>query len=236
MPYSPQLAVVIPVYNEEASLPSLLKDWQAVFDSTNAPYTVILIDDGSRDNSLKLLQSLQQADPRLDVHTQKNAGHGPAILKGYRQAVTTAEWIFQIDSDHQLDTASFKTLWDHREQYDLLLAQRTDKNASFGRQCVSAISKGIVRLFFGRGLQDVNSPYRLMRASELQTALEKIPGDSFAPNVLLSAWFIAKKKHIFTTRTELRTAGNQRRSKMNRYFLNGAIQSALQTIRFRRQL
>lgn len=236
MPYNPDLAVVIPVYNEQDSLTELLRDWKTVFDSTGSPYTIILIDDGSKDNSLQLLKTLQQNDPTLDVHTQKNAGHGPAILKGYQLAVLTAHWVFQIDSDHQLDTAAFQTLWDNRNQYDLLLAQRTDKNATFGRQCVSGVSKFIVNLFFGRGIRDVNSPYRLMRAAELHRALERIPADSFAPNVLLSSWFIAEKKHIFTTRTDLRTAGTQRRSKMNRYFLKGAIRSALQTIQFRRQL
>jgi glycosyltransferase involved in cell wall biosynthesis len=235
MPYNPILAVVIPVYNEETSLTTLLNDWQAIFNATGIPYTIILIDDGSKDKSLQMLQTLQRSDPTLDVYTQTNAGHGPAILKGYRLAVKKAQWVFQIDSDHQLDTAAFKTLWAHREQYDLLLAQRTDKNASFGRQCVSGVSKSIVRLLFGRGLHDVNSPYRLMRASELQIALEKIPDDSFAPNVLLSAWFIAEKKHIFTTSTDLRRTEGQRRSKMNRYFLKGAIRSAIQTIQFRRK-
>lgn len=235
MPYNPVLAIVIPVYNEEASLAALLQDWQPVFDATDEPYKIILIDDGSKDNSLQLLRTLQEKDLTLDVHTQANAGHGPAILKGYRLALN-AEWVFQIDSDHQLDTAAFATLWANRDQYDLLLAERTEKNASFSRQCVSAVSKSIVRLFYGSGVRDVNSPYRLMRGSQLKKALERIPGESFAPNVLLTAWFVAEKKHIFKTTTDLRMEGDRRRSKMNRYFLKGALRSALQTIQFRLKL
>jgi len=235
MPYNPVLAVIIPVYNEEESLPALLKDWQAVFNATGATYRIILIDDGSKDNSLRLLQTLQANDPTLDVHTQVNAGHGAAILKGYRLA-DNAEWVFQIDSDHQLDTAAFPRLWENRDRYDLLLAERTEKNATFSRQCVSGFSSGIVHLFYGSGAKDVNSPYRLMRGSQLKQALEKIPGGSFAPNVLLTGWFIAKKKHIFTTATDLRTEGSRRRSKMNHYFLQGVLRSALQTIQFRLKL
>lgn len=236
MPYNPILAVVIPVYNEQSNLETLLNDWKKVLAATGVSYTVILIDDGSKDNSLHLLQSLQKKDPTLDVHTQKNAGHGPAILKGYRLAVQTAEWVFQIDSDHQLDTTAFNILWANRDRYDLLLAERTEKNASPGRQCVSKISKSIVRLFFGKGVPDVNTPYRLMRGTPLQIALQRIPTGSFAPNILLTAWFIAEKKHIFTTSTDLRKAEGQRRSKMNRYFLKGAILSAFQTIQFRLKL
>src|ERR1700754_1180295 len=113
MPYNPVLAVVIPVYNEEASLAALIKDWKLIFSATGAPFRIILIDDGSKDNSLTLLKAMQSADPTLQVHTQPNAGHGPAILKGYWLALD-AEWVFQIDSDHQLDTAAFAHLWANR--------------------------------------------------------------------------------------------------------------------------
>ncbi|HTI93690.1 MAG TPA: glycosyltransferase family 2 protein [Puia sp.] len=235
MPYNPVLAIVIPVYNEEQNLGALLRDWQNKFKTTGVSSKIILIDDGSKDNSLQLLKALQQKDPALYVQTQTNAGHGPAILKGYRLALE-AEWVFQIDSDHQLDTRAFTRLWENRDQYDLLLAERTEKNASLPRRCVSVFSKAVVRLLYGSGIRDVNSPYRLMRASELRKALERIPEDSFAPNVLLTSWFIAKKKHIFTTSTELRTEGDQRRSKMNSYFLKGVVRSAIQTIQFRLKL
>ena len=235
MPYNPVLAIVIPVYNEEKSLGTLLDDWQSVFNATGVSYKVILIDDGSKDNSLQLLKARQQKDPALDVHSQTNTGHGPAILKGYRLALE-AEWVFQIDSDHQLDTAAFTRLWENRDQYDLLLAERTEKNASLPRQCVSVFSKTAVHLFYGSGILDVNSPYRLMRTSELRKALERIPADSFAPNVLLTSWFIAKKSHIFTISIDLRKEGERRRSKMNFYFLRGVVRSALQTILFRLKL
>src|SRR5215475_3246281 len=112
MPYNTTLAVVIPVYNEAANLPALLRDWQPEFQNTGSPYLIIFIDDGSKDDSLHLLTTLAAAGPTLAVHTQPNSGHGPAILNGYRRAIDTgAEWIFQIDSDHQLETGAFQKLW-----------------------------------------------------------------------------------------------------------------------------
>ncbi|HEY4110008.1 glycosyltransferase family 2 protein [Puia sp.] len=231
MPSNPQLAVVIPVYNEAANLPALLSDWQPVFRATGVPYTVMLIDDGSKDDSLSLLRSMAAGDSTLDVHTQANAGHGAAILNGYHHALE-AEWVFQIDSDHQLDTAAFGSLWAQRDAYDLLIAQRRDKNASKGRHWVSRVSTWMVRLIYGKGVEDVNSPYRLMRAGLLRSALEKIPARSFAPNVLLTSWFILQKTRIFTTVVELRGQG-LRQSRLNRYFLSGAIRSSIQTLLFR---
>ncbi|HEV3326082.1 MAG TPA: glycosyltransferase family 2 protein [Puia sp.] len=226
------LAIVIPVYNEEQHIVALLKDWQPVFDATGSPYRVILIDDGSTDKSLEILKSQQKKDAALSVHTQPNAGHGPAILRGYRMALD-ADWVFQIDSDHQLDMFTFCELWSRRNQYDLLLGERKEKNASFSRRCVSFISGLIVHTLFGRGITDVNTPYRLIRSESLREALEKIPANSFAPNILLTAWFVEKKRRIFTTKTGLRGGLQQRTSKMNGYFLRGAVRSALQTLLFR---
>jgi dolichol-phosphate mannosyltransferase len=240
------LAVVIPVYNEERNIAALLRDWLPVFDATGVPYRVILVDDGSTDKSLPLLQAFQETNPTLSVHTQPNAGHGAAILRGYRMAVdgrANADWVFQIDSDHQLGTAAFLELWDNRGHYDLLLAERKVKVASFARRCISRGSRAIVRGLFGRGvtnggktngaITDVNTPYRLMRSEHLREALEKIPDNSFAPNILLTAWFIGKKRRIFTTTTGLRGGTQHRKSKMNGYFLRGALKSALQTLLFR---
>ena len=232
MPFDAGLAVVIPVYNEERNIAALLRDWQPVFKRTGVPYRVIFVDDGSRDGSLQLLKALGENDETLEIYTQANAGHGPAILQGYRRAVN-AEWVFQIDSDHQLDIAAFNQLWANRDGYDLLLAQRLEKNASSGRRIISAFSFLAVRLLYGRGIRDVNVPYRLMRSSKLREALEVVPEGSFAPNILITAWFIRRKSRIFTTTTVCRKDDQARPSKMSWYFYRGAIRSALQTILFR---
>lgn len=235
MPYRPELAVVIPVYNEAENLADLLRDWQPVFKGTGATYRILCIDDGSTDGSLALLQRLQKEDPALAIHTQTNAGHGPSILKGYRLAID-AEWVFQIDSDHQLTTAAFGGLWANRAAYDLLIAERPEKNATRGRKGISAFSGILVRLLFGGIVSDVNCPYRLMRADRLREALEKIPADSFAPNILLTAWFVRKKSRIFTTTTDSRNEGALRRSRVSGTIFRGALRATFQTIRFRIRL
>ena len=231
MPYNPELAIVIPVYNEEKNLRSLIRDWQPVFKATGANYRIIVIDDGSTDRSIAMLKELQSEEPHLSVHTQPNSGHGAAILKGYRLALD-AEWIFQIDADHDLDTGAFTQLWANRDDYDLLLAQRRERNASKGRRWISRVSTAMVRVLYGRGVTDVNSPYRLMRTQLVRAALEKIPAASFAPNILLTSWFILRKSRIFTTSVDLRGHGI-RRSRLNRYFLGGSFRSSIQTILFR---
>src|SRR5580698_8403210 len=133
MSKNPTLVTVVPVHNEQENLIPLLRDWQPVFQGAGVPYREVFIDDGSTDNSVRLLE--EPGDARIKVVTQPNAGHGPAILHGYRLAIDAgAEWVFQIDSDHQLEPGAFEELWYNRERYDLLLAEREGKDASFGRR------------------------------------------------------------------------------------------------------
>ncbi|HLX67015.1 MAG TPA: glycosyltransferase, partial [Puia sp.] len=84
MSNNPTLAVVVPVYNEQENVMLLLRDWQPLFEGTAVPYQVIFIDDGSTDNSLRLLE--QVSNSSIEVVSQANAGHGPAILRGYHLA------------------------------------------------------------------------------------------------------------------------------------------------------
>jgi glycosyltransferase involved in cell wall biosynthesis len=149
MKINPELVIIIPIFNEEGNITSLLQDWEPVFVQTGIPYRIIVIDDGSSDQSLALLQALQAKNSHLAVYSQRNAGHGPAILKGYRMALD-ASWIFQIDGDHQFDTAAFGKLWEKRELYDFLLAERTEKNASLPRRCLSLLSRLTIHLLYGR--------------------------------------------------------------------------------------
>jgi len=232
-----ELAVVIPLFNEEKNIASLIKDWNEVFTNRKINYEFIIINDGSTDNSLTLLESTASAIPglKLTIHNQKNQGHGNAILNGYKIALRS-EWIFQLDSDHQLDINAFNTLWDNRNDYDFLVGERKKKNGTFFRKFISWSSAFLVHLFYGRRVNDVNSPYRLMRSAQLEKALEKISSQSFSPNVLITAFFTYKKARIFTLNLSQKNDRIEKKSKTNINFFKGCIKSMFQTIFFRLKL
>ncbi|WP_207511090.1 glycosyltransferase family 2 protein [Longitalea luteola] len=227
-----ELSVVIPAYNEAQNIVDLIKDWHQAFVVNEVAYRFIIIDDGSVDNTVDLLKALQVELPTITIYPQNNKGHGPAILKGYEIGMQSP-WIFQIDADHQFETNAFKGLWQQRHNYDLLLAEREVKHATLFRKIISNASGLIVHLLFGNGVKDVNSPYRLMRADKLQQALQRIPPNSFAPNVLITSFFIFTKKRIFTNVVHFRKNVSLKKSRMNTYFFKGCINSMLQVIKFR---
>ena len=180
----PELTVVIPVYNEEDAIAGVLGEWLAELERIGVDCRLSVYDDGSRDGTARILAGLAERDPRIRVVSQANRGHGPTILRGYREARTP--WIFQVDSDGEMAAAHFAALWRERERYDFLVGDRQDRESVFVRRMVSAGSRAAVHLLVGNGVRDVNSPYRLMRRETLARLLDLVPEDAFAPNTLLA--------------------------------------------------
>jgi dolichol-phosphate mannosyltransferase len=181
---SPELTVVMPVYNEERALPSVLEEWLGELGRLRVSLEFLAYDDGSTDDSLAILEAAAVSEPRLRVSSHRNRGHGPTILRGYREAL--GEWIFQIDSDGELTPDEFESLWRQRNDFDFLVGHRQGRRSSAMRQTVTAMSRLVVAMFFDLRIRDVNAPYRLMRRSALLPLLVYLPEEPFAPNVLLS--------------------------------------------------
>jgi undecaprenyl-phosphate 4-deoxy-4-formamido-L-arabinose transferase len=97
----PSLSVVVPVFNEEASLPALFARLYAALDRLAVAYECIFVDDGSRDRSAALLREQQQSRPRETrvVLFQRNFGQHAAILAGFEHAA--GELVVTLDADLQ---------------------------------------------------------------------------------------------------------------------------------------
>jgi dolichol-phosphate mannosyltransferase len=183
-PSNYELALVMPVYDEEGCIAAVVRSWRDMLGASGIHFVMIVIDDGSRDRTANILQDFV-GDERIRVIHQPNTGHGPTILRGYRQAVTLADWVFQCDSDNQMGPESFGGLWEMRHGADAVFGCRRHRRQNLQRSLISFCSRMAVGLFFARGVEDVNTPYRLMRSSVLQPILEYVPPGTFAPNVII---------------------------------------------------
>jgi dolichol-phosphate mannosyltransferase len=96
----PSVSVVIPIYNEEANLPELLRRTAAALDRTGPPWEIVVVDDGSRDGSAAIVRAAHAADPRVKlVSLSRNFGHQPAVTAGVHHA--TGDAVVLIDGDLQ---------------------------------------------------------------------------------------------------------------------------------------
>jgi glycosyltransferase involved in cell wall biosynthesis len=180
----PELSVVIPVYNEAAVIAEVIQAWLGELAQLGIDFELLAYDDGSRDDTGKILAGLAEHQPHVVVTRQANAGHGPTILRGYREA--RGEWVFQVDGDDEMSAEHFGLLWRQREDHDLILGRRQHRDAPLARRIITAASQFTVWVLFGRAVTDVNAPYRLIRRAALVSILSRIPAVSFAPNVIMS--------------------------------------------------
>lgn len=183
-----ELAIVMPVYNEQDCIASVVDSWLAMLAGQGIDFEMLILNDGSKDNTADVLRPYQ-SDPHVEVINKTNSGHGPTVLAGYHMAVSRGRWVFQCDSDDEMPAEAFPGLWRRRCDYDVLLGYRRGRVQSLQRRFISACSRVVVRSLFAKGIVDVNTPYRLMRAKPLGHIVKQIPPHTFAPNVIISGAF-----------------------------------------------
>lgn len=186
-----RLCVVMPVYNEQDAVGEVLSKWVKELDRIGMDYVIRPYNDGSRDDSLAVMRAkateLNCGRMKIDVRDKPNGGHGHTVLTGYREAVADGfGWIFQIDSDDEMGPERFAAFWSCRSDYDFLVGIRDGRRQQLSRKIMSLVSRLCVRIFYGRSVWDVNSPYRLMRAATFGEFYWRIPLATFAPNIILS--------------------------------------------------
>jgi glycosyltransferase involved in cell wall biosynthesis len=94
------ISVVVPLYNEDESLPELSAWIKRVMDENNHSYEIIMVDDGSTDNSWKVIQQLHEENPLIKgIKFQRNYGKSAALNEGFKLA--KGDVVFTMDADLQ---------------------------------------------------------------------------------------------------------------------------------------
>ena len=186
---SPELAIVIPVYNEGECIEEVIRSWGDFITRYlgGTPFKMIVVNDGSKDNTPQILDELAGRLDYLDVVHQKNGGHGNAVLNGYRRATTyQPAWVFQVDSDNQFLPDDFPKLWEKRNASNFILGYRAKRYDDANRLVITRIVRLLNLSLFGVFIVDSNVPYRLIKGSYLPGLLRALPENPFAPNIFLA--------------------------------------------------
>jgi glycosyltransferase involved in cell wall biosynthesis len=179
-----ELAVVIPVYNEAAVIEQLILDLEGSLVALVESLQVIIVDDASTDQTPQTLARLTSSRPWLRVErATENLGHGPSVLRGLELA--EGDWIFQLDSDGQVDVTEFRHLWEQRHGHDLVLGVRSHRRDPFHRRALSSVISVAVSALCRHRLRDVNTPVRVLRRELADDLLRVIAPGTLAPNLFV---------------------------------------------------
>jgi len=190
-----ELGVILPVYNEEEIIGKIVDDWTRELGRLQIDFEIHAYNDGSKDNTLQILNEHAAKNKKIVVHHKPNTGHGPTILLGYREN-SEVKWIFQTDSDNEISAQFFEEFWKRREGFDFLIGRRVGRQGPLGRRLISFAARMLVKMFYGPGVHDVNCPYRLMKCNVFKSAFSLMDINTFAPNIIISG--VACKKNYRT--------------------------------------
>lgn len=132
-------------------------------------YEIILVDDGSPDNSLQLARSLSKDYPCRVVELSRNFGHHPAILAGLSEA--KGEFIFLIDSDLEEPPELINEFWEHCEGVDVVFGVHNRSGKSFLNRISGNLFWGLISAASNVRIERNIANVRLMRRKYVQALL-----------------------------------------------------------------
>lgn len=165
----PSLSVFFPAYNDAPSLPGLLAKTFATLQAHVADYEVIVVDDGSYDDTgavLKQLQAEYGAPLRVVTHV-RNRGYGGALRSGF--AAARKEFVFYTDGDSQYDICELPCLLKLMgPDTGLVNGYKVERHDPAHRIWIGKTYNFCARLLFGIRIRDIDCDYRLIRRTLLE--------------------------------------------------------------------
>lgn len=164
---SPQVSIVIPIYNEAANLPDLVTRVHDALAPSGRLFELICIDDGSRDGSARILEGLAATRPWLTpVYLIRNYGQSTAMQAGFD--IARGEFVVTLDGDLQNDPDDIPRLLDQLEatpDVDVISGWRKARqDAALSRKLPSMIANSLISRVTGVRLHDYGCALKLYRA------------------------------------------------------------------------
>lgn len=162
---TPELSVVIPIHNEAPNLPALYDEFTATLTAWGRPYEIVLVDDGSTDDSFAIMAAMQARDSRVRViRFRRNFGQTAAFAAGFRYA--RGRLIVTADGDLQNDPADIPRMVELIDQgHDIVCGWRKDrKDTLLTRRLPSVLANRLISWATGVRLHDYGCSLKVFRA------------------------------------------------------------------------
>lgn len=162
------MSVFFPAYNDAASIAALVRDAVAVLENLTDDYEVIVVNDGSADETPRVLDTLARELPRVRViHHEINKGYGAALRTGFDAA--SKELVFYTDGDGQYDVRELANLHPLMTgAVDVVNGYKIKRSDKRHRILIGSIYNRVARFLFRLPICDVDCDFRLLRRSVLR--------------------------------------------------------------------
>ncbi|MEK7605387.1 MAG: glycosyltransferase family 2 protein [Patescibacteria group bacterium] len=156
-----KLSIVVPVYNEEESLPHFYVELAKVLRGIKKDYEIIFVDDGSKDRSFTYLKTLEKKDSHVRLFSfRKNLGKAEALSLGFLKA--KGEIVITLDADLQDQPSEIHNLLKkHQEGFDVVCGWRKYRKDAQKMKFISKVFNGVLNKVFDLSIHDYNCGLKL---------------------------------------------------------------------------
>ena len=215
------VSIVIPVYEEEESLPHLYRSIKDVMDSLGRKYEIIFVDDGSKDGTFRVLESFQEKDPAVVVVSfRRNFGQTAAMAAGFEYA--QGDIIVTMDADLQNDPADIPKLLEKMKGHDVVSGWRKQRQDKFiSRRLPSMMSNGLISRVTGVHLHDYGCTLKAYRKEVIKNV--RLYGEMHRFIPAIASW-------VGASITEVETNHRPRKFGKSKYGISRTIRVVLDLI------
>lgn len=177
-----KISIIVPIYNEEKSLPQFLKRIIAISKKLKQLYELIFIDDGSIDNSNDIIKNFAKKTKSniKIIILNKNYGQHKAIIAGFKKS--NGDLIITLDADLQNPPEKIPYLIKIAEKgYDVVNTRRINRKDSFFRRLISKLINIAIRMLIGKIITDYGCMFRAYRNNIIQFILKYSKKKIFIP-------------------------------------------------------
>ncbi len=172
------ISFFFPAFNDEGTVEKLVEDAIDVLESVANDYEIIIVDDGSLDDTGKVADEMARKYAKVKVvHHLYNIGYGAALKTGF--ATSRHELIFYTDGDHQFDPVELKELLPWIEEYDIVSGYRAERADSRTRRIASQLYNFMIHLLFRIRLKDIDCAFKLLKREVVQASGRYINNGAF---------------------------------------------------------
>src|SRR3989344_6820064 len=160
------LSAFFPCYNEEENIRKLVDSACSFLSTVANKYEIIIVDDGSTDNTKAVIQELQKECKELRIVSHPtNAGYGAALKTGISRA--EMEWVFWMDGDLQFDIKTLKAFVPYTENFDAIIGYRAHRADTFLRKVNGELYTRLINFLFRLDIKDIDCAFKLIRRGKL---------------------------------------------------------------------
>jgi len=162
------LTVFFPCFNEAANLEKLINEALVILPEIADIFEVIIVDDGSQDETVKIVQNLQKTHPEIKlVRHPINLGYGAALRTGFGAA--KYDWTFFADGDLQFELADLKKFVPETTNYLAVIGFRQNRADGGMRVFNASLFKLYINLLFRLHVKDIDCAFKLFKTSLVQS-------------------------------------------------------------------